>query len=63
MKSRGSGFSRAKLEAGRNGLSLCIARDEARSCNTPGKCYWSGEKKGEVRELLLACFEGLARRV
>ena len=27
VKSRVSGFSRAKLEAGKNGLSLCIATD------------------------------------
>ena len=32
VKSRVSGFSRAKLEAGRNGLSLCIARDGPESC-------------------------------
>ena len=32
VKSRVSGFSRAKLEAGRNGLGLCIARDESKSC-------------------------------
>ena len=32
LKSRVSGFSRAKLEAGRNGLSLCIARDGPESC-------------------------------
>ena len=31
-KSHVSGFSRAKLGAGRNGLSLCIARDEPESC-------------------------------
>ena len=27
-----SGFSHAKLEAGRNELGLCIARDESKSC-------------------------------
>ena len=27
-----TGFSRGKLEAGRNGLGLCIARDEPRTC-------------------------------
>ena len=32
VKSRVSGFSRAKLEAGRNGLGSCIARDESKSC-------------------------------
>ena len=32
VKSRVSGFSRAKLEAGRNGLRSCIARDESKSC-------------------------------
>ena len=25
-------FSRGKLEAGRNGLGLCVARDESKSC-------------------------------
>ena len=39
MKTRVSGFSRGKLEAGRNELGLCTAR----------------------YELLLVCFEGLAR--
>ena len=32
MKSRISGFSRGKLEAGRNELGLCIARYESKSC-------------------------------
>ena len=32
VKSRVSGFSRAKLEAGRNGLDSCIARGESKSC-------------------------------
>ena len=32
VKSRVSGFSRAKLEAGRNGLGSCIARGESKSC-------------------------------
>ena len=32
VKSRVSRFSRAKLEAGRNGLGLCIARDKSISC-------------------------------
>ena len=32
VRSRASGFSRAKLEAGRNGLGSCIARDESKSC-------------------------------
>ena len=32
VKSRVSGFSRAKLEAGRNELGLCTARDESKSC-------------------------------
>ena len=32
MKSRVSGFSRAKLEAGRNGLGSCIARDGSKGC-------------------------------
>ena len=32
VKSRVSGFLRAKLEAGRNRLSLCIARDGPESC-------------------------------
>ena len=32
VKSRRSGFSRAKLEADMNGLSLCIARDGPESC-------------------------------
>ena len=32
VKSRVSGFSRAKLEAGRNGLGLCTATDESKSC-------------------------------
>ena len=31
-KSRMSGFSRGKLEAGRNELGLCTARYESRSC-------------------------------
>ena len=39
MKSRVSGFSRGKLEAGRNELGLCTTR----------------------YELLLVCFEGIAR--
>ena len=30
VKSRVSGFSRAKLEAGRNGLGLCTARVESK---------------------------------
>ena len=33
-KSRTSGFSRGKLEAGRNELGLCTARVESKSC-----CY------------------------
>ena len=32
VKSRVSGFSRAKLEAGRNGLGSCIARDQSKRC-------------------------------
>ena len=32
VKSRVSGFSRGKLEAGRNELGLCTARYESRSC-------------------------------
>ena len=32
VKSRVSGISCVKLEAGRNGLGLCIARDESKSC-------------------------------
>ena len=32
VKSRVSGISRVKLEAGRNGLGLCIARHESKSC-------------------------------
>ena len=32
VKSRVSGFSRGKLEAGRNELSLCTARYESESC-------------------------------
>ena len=32
VKSLVRGFSRAKLEAGRNGLGLCIARDESKRC-------------------------------
>ena len=31
-KSRMSGFSRGKLEAGRNELGLCTARYESKSC-------------------------------
>ena len=31
LKSRRSGFSRGKLEAGRNELGLCTARDESKS--------------------------------
>ena len=31
-KSCVSRFSRAKLEAGRNGLGSCIARDQSKSC-------------------------------
>ena len=38
MKSRVSGFSHAKLEAGRHGLGLCIVRDESKSCC----CVFSG---------------------
>ena len=30
VKSRGSSFSRAKLEASMNGLGLCTARDESK---------------------------------
>ena len=32
LKSRVSGFSRGKLEAGRNELGLCTARYESKSC-------------------------------
>ena len=32
LKSRKSGFSRGKLEAGRNELGLCTARYESKSC-------------------------------
>ena len=32
VKSRMSGFSRGKLEAGRNELGLCTARYESKSC-------------------------------
>ena len=32
VKSRVSGFSRGKLEAGRNELGLCTARYESKSC-------------------------------
>ena len=32
VKSRISGFSRGKLEAGRNELGLCTARYEFKSC-------------------------------
>ena len=32
VKSCVSGFSRAKLEVGRNGLGLCTAKDESKSC-------------------------------
>ena len=32
VKSRMNGFSRGKLEAGRNGLGLCTARVESKSC-------------------------------
>ena len=32
LKSRRSGFSRGKLEAGRNELGLCTARYESKSC-------------------------------
>ena len=32
VKSRRSGFSRGKLEAGRNELGLCTARYESKSC-------------------------------
>ena len=32
VKSRVSGFSRAKLEAGGNVLGLCTARDESKCC-------------------------------
>ena len=32
VKSRISGFSRGKLEAGRNELGLCTARYESKSC-------------------------------
>ena len=32
VKSRVSGFSPSKLEAGRNELSLCTARYESKSC-------------------------------
>ena len=32
VKSRMSRFSRGKLEAGRNGLGLCTARVESKSC-------------------------------
>ena len=32
VKSRVSGFSRGKLEAGRNVLGLCTARYESKSC-------------------------------
>ena len=32
LKWHGSGFSRGKLEAGRNELGLCTARYESKSC-------------------------------
>ena len=32
VKSRMNGFSRGKLKAGRNGLGLCTARVESKSC-------------------------------
>ena len=32
VKSRVSGFSRGKLEAGRNELGLCTAKYESKSC-------------------------------
>ena len=32
MKARRRGFSRGKLEAGRNELGLCTARYESKSC-------------------------------
>ena len=32
LKSRRSGFSRGKQEAGRNELGLCTARYESKSC-------------------------------
>ena len=32
LKSRRSGISRGKLEAGRNELGLCTARYESKSC-------------------------------
>ena len=32
VKSRMSGFSHGKLEAGRNGLGICTARVESKSC-------------------------------
>ena len=32
VKSRRSGFSRGKLEAGRNELGLCTARYESKNC-------------------------------
>ena len=32
VKTRVSEFSRGKLEAGRNGLGLCTARYESKSC-------------------------------
>ena len=49
VKSRVSGFSRAKPEAGRNGLSLCIARDG------PESCCWRVLK---AKLTILAEFEG-----
>ena len=37
LKSGVRGYSRADLEAGRNGLGLCTARDESKSC----RCVFS----------------------
>ena len=50
MKSRVSGFSRAKLEAGKNVLGLCTARDESKSCC----CVFRRVRRRGSREISLA---------